>query len=86
MSTHLRTWTERRRADRSHMIRAGRITSGDRTLDCIVLNTSVTGAKVYLPAATDIVGRVMLTLPDGRIRQARIRWREGEQIGLEFLD
>jgi hypothetical protein len=77
-----------RRAHVRHAISAPGVIffeSGDRSVDCTILNVSSAGARVALaepaglPDAVGVLGR------PGAYLRALVRWRIGLEIGLEFV-
>ena len=80
---------ERRRAERSRVLKTAEIIVGDEPIACAALDVSETGAHLYLPDH-GTTGRVVwlhvvLRLPDGSFRIARRRWQHGNDIGFSFV-
>ena len=77
---------DRQRHPRHSTMCPGTLFSGDQSVECQVLNISAGGAKIRLaePVPTDALVRVRIE----RIGEftARIAWRNGETIGVEFQD
>jgi hypothetical protein len=77
-------WDERREK-RNPLIKMARITFDAVVLDGVVLNISSGGARIYLPVKGAVPDQVLLHLPDGVTRPARLRWQHVDEIGLEFI-
>ncbi|RDJ23051.1 PilZ domain-containing protein [Bosea caraganae] len=81
--------TERRKMPRQRTLLGGRIVFNQRraTLDCVVRNFSDAGALILLSDAVALPSAFDLEI-DHKQRSygARIRWRNGERIGLVFAD
>jgi hypothetical protein len=77
-------WDERREK-RNPLIKMARITFDAVVLDGVVLNISSGGARIYLPVKDTVPEQVLLHLPDGVTRPARLRWQHADEIGLEFI-
>lgn len=79
--------TERREIARQRTLLGGRIVFNRRraTLDCVVRNFSEAGALVLLSDAIAVPAAFDLEI-DHKQRSygARVRWRNGERIGLAF--
>ena len=58
---------------------------GRAPLRCAMLDFSVTGARLELPDDTPLPAAVRVLIGDLSHR-ARIAWRKGRMIGVDFLD
>ena len=79
---------ERRRSPRNRTFVGGQLIFNQRrsTLDCTVRNLSEDGALVRVSQTVALPDIVELYLPAKReSHMARIRWRDQEHSGLEFL-
>lgn len=80
---------ERRSALRFRMIRSMCLNVGEAITQCIALDVSAAGARVYLVEAallTQIeLWRVTLRLPDGTERVGRRIWQNGNELGFKFF-
>jgi len=57
------------------------------TVDCIVKNISLHGARVALDEAMTIPNQFELHIPQkGKTYRARMAWRDSGAIGVEFVD
>ncbi len=78
---------ERRKEARSRVYLGGRITT-DRRLtgrDCVVRNTSDTGAQLAVPAAALLPDRFELFIPRRQTTcRVRARWRQRDAVGVEI--
>lgn len=82
------TAEDRRRSPRNRTFVGGQLIFNQRrsTLDCTVRNLSETGAMVRLSDTVTLPEIVELYLPVKReSHMARIRWRDRESSGLEFI-
>ncbi len=62
-----------------------RVTSKDRTEDCEILNVSVGGAKIRVAEDSEISGIVALAVGTQGTFPAKVAWRKGTLVGLEFM-
>jgi hypothetical protein len=77
-----------RRSPRIRSLIAARIIYNNdaSTLDCVIRNISEDGAKLQLSGGAAIpIEFSLLIIKKEVTRQARITWRSGEEIGVEFL-
>jgi PilZ domain len=75
-----------RRSGRSHTNMAAQIAFCGSVLDCVLLDVSPRGARVFLRGAlADVPDLVTLRLPGGESRFMRCRWQIGPQVGLEAV-
>lgn len=80
---------ERRRAERVKSLLKARIYFNQRmtSFDCVVKNISPLGAKVALDKSIAIPEDFELEIPmRGKFYKAKLRWRDAEGIGMEFID
>ena len=79
---------EQRQASRSHVLRRARIVfrRGQSTVDCVVLDLSVTGAKLRVDQLMPLPGRFELRIENGPTRDAEIRYRARGLTGIRFID
>ena len=75
---------ERQRQPRRSVYVAARITSSERDDPCEILNISAGGAKIRVAEGAVYDPEVLLTIESHGTFAARVCWREGSQIGLEF--
>ena len=74
----------KRGAQRNRVLKSAQIIFGSSALNCVVLDISVSGARVNLTAPATIPEVVALRLRDGSTYPACRRWARGAEIGLEF--
>lgn len=74
----------KRGADRNRVLKGGQIIFGSSALNCVVVDISVSGARVNLTTPAVIPEVVALRLRDGTTYPACRRWARGTEIGLEF--
>ncbi|HYM02879.1 MAG TPA: PilZ domain-containing protein [Stellaceae bacterium] len=60
--------------------------SADGRVPCIIEDISASGAKLDLDRAPTEGTAVSLVIADAGAIAARIAWRTGEQVGLQFLE
>jgi hypothetical protein len=58
---------------------------GYNSIDCVILNISVGGARVRLPRDVDLPTAVQLFVGPGCYLKALVRWRIGLDAGLAFV-
>lgn len=60
--------------------------NGAISTSCTVLQLSETGARLNLPAAFSLPETFAIAIPQRNIDcRARLVWREGDKVGIEFL-
>jgi PilZ domain len=82
-----RPMPERRKQARSRVYLGCRITTDRRLtgLDCVVRNTSDTGAQLAVPATTPLPDRFDLYIPRRQTAcVVRTRWRRRDEVGVEI--
>ncbi|MGD0632709.1 MAG: PilZ domain-containing protein [Beijerinckiaceae bacterium] len=80
---------ERRRAERVKSLLKARIYFNNRmtSFDCVVKNISLHGAKVAIDKNAAVPDEFELEIPlRGKFYQAKLRWRDAEGIGMEFIE
>lgn len=79
---------QRRQAMRQRTLIGAQVVFNDlmSTYNCTIRDLSETGARIKLNAPVQVPPAFMLRFSDGRIRQCKIRRRNGLELGLEFLD
>ena len=75
---------DKRDTQRDRVIKSAQITFGNSVLDCIVLNISVSGARVAFGIPALVPEIMVLRLRDGSSYPACRRWARGMEIGLAF--
>jgi hypothetical protein len=79
---------ELRKDRRNRAFKEGQIVfnSGSSLIDCIIRDRTKTGAKVRVPAATLLPKSFeLLSVGEGMLYPAEIRWRRGDDLGVEFV-
>ena len=64
----------------------GKFRVGDRTVDCVVLNISVSGAKASVAEPVDADSKVRLEIEGVGEFSARVVWQKDTAIGIQFHD
>ena len=77
---------ERRLAIRKHVLWEGRLGVDDRELDCVILNVSLSGARIDLQQDAPAHGRLALTSERFGTLHAAVMWEDGRSCGLRFLE
>jgi hypothetical protein len=76
---------ERRSWERVNTSMLGTIKIADTAVVCEVVNFADGGARLRVPGAQILPGIITLHLPRwGRLSQARIRWRQLDEVGISF--
>jgi hypothetical protein len=77
---------ERRAGTRvTNMIKHAEMMFKGNVLDCVQLDISSGGTRIYLDGSVEIPDVVTLQMYDGTSRRARRLWQRGSQIGFGFL-
>ncbi len=79
---------EKRGARRQRILKDGKIVFNNLSsvLNCAIRDFSETGAKLMCKNQQAVPAQFsLLTLTDGQIRDARVKWRHGDLIGIEFI-
>jgi hypothetical protein len=77
---------ERRSSNRvTNMIKHAKMIFEGNSVDCVQLDISSGGTRVYLDRSVEIPDVVTLQMYDGTSRRARRLWQRGPQIGFNFL-
>jgi hypothetical protein len=80
---------DRRSSTRQKSFLQGRIYYNNRrsSVDCLVRDISGTGAKLVFSSAVTIPDVVEVYLSNKEeVRRARVQWRRGEEVGIDFID
>jgi hypothetical protein len=77
--------SERRRSARQSVLKRANLIAGEQVYDCVVLDSSASGARVSTGSFVSLPDGVELRFPSGASLQAAIRWSRGAEIGLEFV-
>jgi hypothetical protein len=76
---------EHRIAPRRRVLKAGSISFGGGTFDCMVRNISETGAALEVVTPLFIPDKFTLIVPSDRLsRPCRVMWRRERRIGVSF--
>jgi hypothetical protein len=77
---------ERRRHRRVPLLHSATLHDGERVIDCIIRDISVSGARLDIPLPPALPETLVLDIAEAGLLNGRIVWRDGGQAGLEFLD
>ncbi|HMQ93582.1 MAG TPA: PilZ domain-containing protein [Amaricoccus sp.] len=79
--------SERRNSPRSRVLRRGQIVfrSGHTAIDCVLLDLSEEGAQLRLDNWLALPRRFELRIENGPSRQAEVRYRAVERMGIRFV-
>lgn len=80
------SFVDRQRHPRHSTLCPGELISGDRTVECVVLNISVGGAKIRLAEPVETNSRVRVRIERVGEFAGRVAWRNGDTLGVEFQD
>jgi hypothetical protein len=80
--------SEQRQQARAHVLRRGKIVfrRGYAVIDCVVLDVSPEGARLRVGAWLDLPERFELRIESGGVHEARVRYRNLEEIGVQFVE
>jgi hypothetical protein len=82
------TSADHRRAMRQRAFLGAKLVYGDGafTVDCVVRDVSLTGARIKLPEGQAVPDSVFLVeMRSGIAYEARVAWKRHPEIGLEFI-
>lgn len=80
---------ELRAAERGRSLLKAKIIFNNRmsTVDCIIKNISAGGARIAVGSTLSLPNEFDLDVPlKGKTYRAQMRWRDAENIGVEFTD
>jgi hypothetical protein len=79
---------ERRRSPRYELRRATTLyyAPGNQSARCLIRNISRTGARILVDDVVELPDQITLVTPSNRARLALVRWRIGDEFGIEFID
>jgi hypothetical protein len=80
---------EKRIIRRQRVLKSGKIIfmDGNAVVDCIIRNLSVAGARLEVPTTVGLPQEfTLLDSHSGRSYIAKVAWRRGEIMGVEFSD
>jgi hypothetical protein len=80
--------SEQRQHARAHVLRRGKIVfrRGFGVVDCVVLDVSPEGARLRVGAWLGLPDNFELRIENGAAHEARVRYRNLEEIGVQFVD
>ena len=80
--------SDNRNHTRSHVLRRGKIVfrRGYGVIDCVVLDLSPDGARLRVGSWLGLPERFELRIDGGPAREARVRYRNLEEIGVQFVE
>jgi hypothetical protein len=80
--------SEQRHHARAHVLRRGKIVfrRGYGVVDCVVLDVSPDGARLRVAGWLGLPERFELRIENGTAHEARVRYRNLEEIGVQFVD
>jgi hypothetical protein len=80
---------EKRIIRRQRVLKSGKIifADGNSVVDCVIRNLSVAGARLEVPTTIGLPHEFsLLDAHSGRTYIAKVAWRRGETMGVEFSD
>jgi len=80
---------EKRIIRRQRVLKSGKIifADGNSVVDCVISNLSVAGARLEVPTTVGLPQEfTLLDVQAGRRYIAKVAWRRGETMGVEFSD
>jgi hypothetical protein len=78
--------SERRRHQRSSLLYSGSIYNGERVIDCVIKDISVSGARVMVERAIADDKSFVLDIDGVGLVPSKIIWQSHDHAGIEFLD
>ena len=78
---------EQRKVQRKSLKYPARIDlrDGSPLRSCVIRDISATGARIFVDGPDEIPDYFYLLLAGSTARECQVVWREGKQIGLEFV-
>ena len=77
---------DRRSSDRTRTFRRGRVQWDGAQSHCIIEDLSATGARLKIRTDLDVPNILDLYIEEeSRTARANVRWRAGDEIGIEFV-
>lgn len=83
--SRLRTRPDARRSDRTRVMAAAQVAFRGTVLDCVVVDASPEGARVFLEVPADLPDLAELRFSGGDSLPVRCRWQAGLLVGLELV-
>lgn len=78
---------EQRAADRVRTLMLGTVTIEKKTVTCVIADFSQSGARLRISPNVLLTDRFELYAPQHwTTYQVALRWREGENVGVEFIE
>jgi hypothetical protein len=77
---------ERRRHRRVPLLHSATLCDGERVIDCLIRDISVSGARLDIPQPPALPEALVLDIAEAGRLSGRIVWRQEGQAGFEFLD
>ncbi len=78
--------SDRRRYKRAHVLFSGRLFSGKRGIEGLVLDLSANGARVQFHEPIAVNSAMMLRLAESVDLKVEVAWQKGNSLGLQFLE
>jgi hypothetical protein len=79
------TGAERRRHKRVALLHSATLRDGERVIDCVIRDISVSGARLDIHQPPAPSQALILDLAEAGQLSGRIVWRQSAQIGFQFL-
>ena len=80
------TTVYQREHDRTGVALAARVSSSSPTVDCMVLNITLGGAKLRIDEPLSAGQELVLGIESFGQFPGRVRWRSGDELGMKFDD
>ena len=74
-----------RRPGQRHVIRAARLAFGGSAFDCVLLDTSHSGARVHILATAEAPEIATLRLSTGEAWTVQRRWQRGPEVAFKVV-
>jgi hypothetical protein len=81
-----RTGVERRRHKRVALLHSATLRDGERTIDCVIRDISVSGVRLEVPHPPGTSRALCLDIADAGRLNGCIVWRRTAEAGFQFID
>ena len=78
--------SDRRRYKRAHVLFSGRLFSGKRGIEGLVLDLSANGARIQFHEPIAVNSAMTLRLAESVDLEVEVAWQKGNRLGLQFRE
>ncbi|MGF1609097.1 MAG: PilZ domain-containing protein [Kiloniellales bacterium] len=79
-------WAERQRFTRRSILLAATLRDDEGAVECDLIDLSAGGAKVQVAVPFVVGAQLLLTIGDEHSFYSKVAWRDGEFLGLRFIE